>query len=65
MTQAQAATVAAALINAGYVPTVGVSGQVWRIRASSPAGTPINAQTVATFAANNGVGGQVYDAEFV
>lgn len=65
MTQAQAATVASALITAGYVPIVSANGAVWKMSAASPNGAPIPASTVAAFATAQGVTGQVYGAEFV
>jgi hypothetical protein len=65
VTQSQAATVASALITAGYVPTVSAAGAVWKISAATPNGVPIPASTVATFATTQGVTGQVYGAEFV
>lgn len=62
MTQTKAATVAAALINAGYSidvsqPTPGS----WHVRAT---GTAIDVQTVANFAVAQAVTGNVQTTDF-
>lgn len=64
MTQAQAATVASALITAGYVPRITSTGSSWTINVRSPSGEPIPASIVASFATDHGVIGQLDEAEF-
>jgi hypothetical protein len=67
MTQAKAATVAAAIVNAGYLATVSrdPDGTTWRVRARSATGTyDVPVATVDTFAANNGVAGLLAEIEF-
>jgi hypothetical protein len=61
VTQAQAATVASALITAGFLARVQESGNVWTVYASSPNG-PVNVNTVKTFADNQGVSASVAEA---
>lgn len=63
MTEAKAATVAAALINLGYqVSATPDAAGVWHVSAT---GAAINPASVATFATNNTVTATVSSADFV
>lgn len=62
MTEAKAATTAAALINLGYqVSTSEDANGVWSVHAT---GAAISPQAVATFATQNGVTATVSQADF-
>ena len=65
MTQVKAASVASALITAGYPCRVSqTSPGVWTIRSQSPTGFDVPVGTVATFVTNQGISGNVAEVEY-
>ena len=67
MNQAKAATVASALITAGYLPTVMLlgDGTTWVIDARTTGGATVDASVLATFATGQSVSAKVDSSRFI
>lgn len=64
MNLAAAVTVMQDLANAGYLPTLAKNGPVYSVSAADPAGVPVDAAAIASFATSHGVGAKCSSAVF-